>query len=53
MDLCLDLQDGKPKQGMIIRTPSKWEPNQESKPRENEHKTRWEARPPGNTDKWG
>ena len=49
---CIDLQHGKPTIGLILRTPSKWEPRQDTKPDEMEHRAQWEGRRPGHTRKW-
>ena len=44
--LCMDLHTGKPKLGLILRTPTKWEPKQDTKPNEQVHRTKWESRGP-------
>ena len=51
--LCLDIHIGKPRLGLILRTPTKWEPKLENKPDEATHRAKWDSRNPEGANTWG
>ena len=48
----MDIYIGKPKLGLILRTPTKWEPKQDMKPNEVTHRANWNTRASDPTGTW-
>ena len=49
----MDTYIGKPKMGLILRTPTKWEPKQDMKPNEDTHRATWDNRESVGVGIWG